>query len=111
MFHNRITALELSPLISHYNHRYSHYGHHSHTYCSHTPLSDTLLSHYDHCSHTMTTSAAISRRNGMKALPPAHLPEAQNQNPLSHKGFHGNRGAGFRPTVKGAEMGEGLPKR
>ena len=47
----------------------------------------------------------------MKALPPAHLPEAQNQNPLSHKGFHGNRGAGFRPTVKGAEMGEGLPKR
>ena len=59
----------------------------------------------------MTTSIAISRRNGTKALPPAHLPEAQNQNPFSHKGLHGNRGAGLRPTVKGAEMGEGLPKR
>ena len=47
----------------------------------------------------------------MKALPPARLLGARNRNPLSHKGLRGNRGAGLRPTVKGAERGEGLPKR
>nr|XP_020765078.1 uncharacterized protein LOC110147751 isoform X2 [Odocoileus virginianus texanus] len=31
--------------------------------------------------------------------------------PLCHKGLRGNRGAGLRPTIKGAESGEGLPKR
>ncbi|CAI9155785.1 unnamed protein product [Rangifer tarandus platyrhynchus] len=31
--------------------------------------------------------------------------------PLCHKGLHGNRGAGLRPTIKGAEIREGLPKR
>ena len=41
----------------------------------------------------------------MKALPPARLPGAPNRNPLSHKGLCGNRGAGFRPTVKGTEGG------
>ena len=81
-------APELSPPISHYDHR------------SHT-----------HRSHTMTTSTAVSRRNGTKALPPARLPGARNWNPLSHKGLRGNRGTGLRPTVKGAEKGEGLPKR
>jgi len=47
----------------------------------------------------------------MKAVPPARLPGAWNRNPLSHKGLRGNRGAGLRPTVKGAERGDGLPKR
>ena len=47
----------------------------------------------------------------MKALPPARLLGARNRNPLSHKGLCGNRGAGLRPTVKGAERGDGLPKR
>ena len=105
------SAPELKPPISHYNHCYSHYDHRSHTHCSHTPLSHTPLPHYDRCSHTMTTSTTVSRRNGMKALPPARLLRARNRNPLSHKGLCGNRGAGLRPTVKGAERGDGLPKR
>ena len=55
------SAPELSPLISHYDHHYSHYDHcsqtplshtalthHSRTQRSHTPLSHTPLSHYDH---------------------------------------------------------------
>ena len=59
----------------------------------------------------MTTHTAVSGRNGTKALPPARLPGARNWNLLSHKGLRGNTGAGLRPTVKGAERGEGLPKR
>ena len=78
---------------------------------SHTLLSHTPLPHYDHCSHTMTNSTTVSRINGTKALPPARLPGAQNRNPLSHKGLCRNRGAGLRPTVKGTERGDGLPKR
>ena len=59
----------------------------------------------------MTTSTSVSRRNGTKALPPAHLPGAQNWNPLSHKGLRGNKGAGLRPTVKSAERGIGAAKK
>ena len=58
----------------------------------------------------MTTALTLWPPNGMKAPPPAHLPGAQNWNPLGHKGLRGNRGAGLRSTVKGAERGEGLPK-
>ena len=58
----------------------------------------------------MTTSTAVSRRNGKKALPPAGLPGARNQNPLSHKGLRGNKGAGLRPTVKGAGGGGAAKK-
>ena len=72
----------------------------------------TALTHHSHThrSHTMTTALTLCPPNGMKALPPAHLPGAQNWNPLSHKGLRGNRGAGLRPTVKGAalESWEGL---
>ena len=39
------SAPELSPPISHYDHRYSHYDHRSHTHHSHTLLSHTTLSH------------------------------------------------------------------
>ena len=100
------SALELSPPISHYGHRYSHYNHCSHTHhsqtplsdttlthttlthCSHTPLSHTTLTHHSHthCSHTMTISTAVSRRNGTKALPPACLPGAQNLKPTQSQG-------------------------
>ena len=59
----------------------------------------------------MTTHTAVSRRNGTKALPAARLPGARNRNPLSHKGLRGNGGAGLRPTIKGAERGEGPPER
>ena len=107
------SAPELSPLISHYDHHYSHYDH-----CSQTPLSHTALTHHSrthhshtHRFHTMTISTAVSRRNGTKALPPACLPGARNLEPTQSQGLHGNRGAGLKPTIRGAERGEGLPKR
>ena len=59
----------------------------------------------------MTTSTTVSSRNGTKALPAARLPGAWNWNPLSHKGLRGNRGAGLRPTVKGAERGGQAAKK
>ena len=51
------SALELSPPISHYGHRYSHYNHCSHTHHSQTPLSHTTLTHRSHTplSHTTLT--------------------------------------------------------
>ena len=83
------SAPELSPPISHYDHHYSH---------------------YDHCSHTKTTSTAVSRRNGTKALPPARLPGARNRNPLSHKGLRGNRGLGSGPPSRVQRGGRGRQK-
>ena len=119
------SAPELSPPISHYDHHYSHYDHRSHTHRSHTPLShttltqDTLTHHSQtHCSHTRTTaltprpSALRSLEEMARRLCLQHVSrESGTGNPLSHKGLRGNRGAGLRPTIKGAERGEGLPKR
>ena len=79
---------EVSPPISHYDHR-SHtplsHTHRSHTYRS---LTHRALTHRDltHCSHTMTTSSAVSRRNGTKALPPARLPGARIMEPTLSQG-------------------------
>ena len=82
------SAPELSPPISHYDHRYSHYDHRSHTHRSHTPLSHNALTHHSqtHCSQTRTISTAVSRRNGTKALPPARLPGAWNLEPSQSQG-------------------------
>jgi len=59
----------------------------------------------------MTISTAVSRRNGTKALPPACLPGARNLEPTQSQGLHGNRGAGLKPTIRGAERGGGAAKK
>ena len=87
---------------------------------SHTPLSHTTHTHHSqtHCSHTRTTaltprpSALLSLEEMARRLRLQHVSQEPGiWNPLSHKGLRGNRGAGLRPTIKGAERGEGLPKR
>ena len=65
--------------------------HHALSYCSqiHRSLTHRALTH---CSLTMTTaltmttSSAVSRRNGTKALPPARLPGAQFMKPTLSQG-------------------------
>ena len=114
------SAPELSPPISHYDHHYSHYDHRSHTHHSHTLLTHDALTHHPqtHCSHTRTTAltlrppALLSLEEMARRLCLQHVSqEPGTWNPLSHKGLRGNRGAGLRPTIKGADRGKGLPKR
>ena len=89
---------------------------------SHTPLSHTTLTHYSHTTPSHTTlrhtaltlgpPALLSLEEMARRLCLQHVSrEPGTWNPLSHKGLRGNRGAGLRPTIKGAERGEGLPKR
>ena len=85
----------------------------SHTPLSHTTLTHDALTHHSqtHCSQTRT-SALLSLEEMARRLCLQHVSqEPGTWNPLSHKGLRGNRGAGLRPTIKGAERGEGLPKR
>ena len=61
---------------------------------------------------TLWPPAPLSQEEMAQRLCLQHVSwEPGSWNPLCHKGLRGNRGAGPRPTIKGAESGEGLPKR
>ena len=105
----------LRPPLSHTPLSHTTLTHHSHTLLTH----DALTHHpQTHCSHTRTTAltlrppALLSLEEMARRLCLQHVSrEPGTRNPLSHKGLRGNRWAGLRPTIKGIERGEGLPKR
>ena len=106
------SAPELSPPISHYGHRYSHYNHCSHTHHSQTPLSHTTLTHHSHThrSHTMTISTAVSRRNGTR-LCLQHV--SQGPEPETHSVTRGSMvtgGLGSGPSSGVHRGGRGCQK-
>ena len=99
----------IRPPLSHTPLSHTTLTHHSHTLLSHTTLSHTTLRH---TALRLGPSALLSLEEMARRLCLQHVSqEPGTWNPLSHKGLRGNRGAGLRPTIKGADRGEGLPKR